>query len=227
MRWRFGNNKWNKNIKYTEVPYEKESLDHYRNCRRCRRGSGAASPTALWRFPQRNRQRTGGKRCRGEQNSCRLLFVVGNGQQMARWIAEETGGELFRIVPEESYGEDYGACADRAKNELDNEIRPALSSHIDADVMAQYDTIYLGFPIWWYDLPTPVWTFLEEYDLSGKTIIPFFSHNGSSSGANSLNRLSELAEGATVLTDEVLSIPGSSVADSEKEVKEWAAKEQK
>lgn len=151
----------------------------------------------------------------------------GNGQQMARWIAEETGGELFRIVPEESYGEDYGACADRAKNELDNEIRPALSSHIDTDVMAQYDTIYLGFPIWWYDLPTPVWTFLEEYDLSGKTIIPFFSHNGSSSGANSLNRLSELAEGATVLTDEVLSIPGSSVADSEKEVKEWAAKEQK
>ena len=151
----------------------------------------------------------------------------GNGQQMARWIAEETGGELFRIVPEESYGEDYGACADRAKNELDNEIRPALSSHIDADVMAQYDTIYLGFPIWWYDLPTPVWTFLEEYDLSGKTIIPFFSHNGSSSGANSLNRLSELAEGATVLTDEALSIPGSSVADSEEEVKEWAVQELK
>ncbi len=151
----------------------------------------------------------------------------GNGQQMARWIAEETGGELFRIVPEESYGEDYGACADRAKNELDNEIRPALSSHIDADVMAQYDTIYLGFPIWWYDLPTPVWTFLEEYDLSGKTIIPFFSHNGSSSGANSLNRLTQLAKGSTVLTDEVLSIPGSSVANSEDKVKEWAANELK
>ena len=151
----------------------------------------------------------------------------GNGQQMARWIADETGGELFRIVPEESYGEDYGACADRAKNELDNEIRPALSSHIDADVMAQYDTIYLGFPIWWYDLPTPVWTFLEEYDFSGKTIIPFFSHNGSSSGANSLNRLTQLAKGATVLTDEVLSIPGSSVANSEDKVKEWAANELK
>lgn len=147
----------------------------------------------------------------------------GNGQQMARWISEETGGELFRIVPEESYGEDYGACADRAKEELDNEIRPALSSHIDPDMMAQYDTIYLGFPIWWYDLPTPVWTFLEEYDFSGKTVIPFFSHNGSSSGANSLNRIEELIPDATVLSDEVLSIPGSSVSDSENEVKEWAA----
>lgn len=99
-------------------------------------------------------------------------------------------------------------AADRAKNELDNEIRPALSSHIDADVMAQYDTIYLGFPIWWYDLPTPVWTFLEEYDLSGKTIIPFFSHNGSSSGANKFESVeANLQEGATVLTDEVLSTP--------------------
>ena len=149
----------------------------------------------------------------------------GNGQQMARWIAEETGGELFRIVPEESYGEDYGACADRAKNELDNEIRPALSSHIDEAVMAQYDTIYLGFPIWWSDLPMPVWTFLEEYDLSGKTIIPFYSHEGTSSGGNSLNRVRELAEGATVLTDEAFSVRGSSVPDSEAEVKEWASKE--
>ena len=147
----------------------------------------------------------------------------GNGQQMARWIAEETGGELFRIVPAESYGENYGACADRAKNELDNGIRPELSSHIDADIMAQYDTIYLGFPVWWYDLPMPVWSFLEEYDLSGKTIIPFFSHNGSSNGANSLSRVAELSAGATVLTDDALSIRGSSVAGSEKEVKQWAA----
>lgn len=147
----------------------------------------------------------------------------GNGQKMARWIAEETGGDLFRIVPTESYGEDYNACADRAKNELDNEIRPELSEHIDADVMAQYDKIYIGFPVWWYDLPMPVWTFLEEYDFSGKTVIPFFSHNGSSNGANSVNRVKELAKGATVLTEDVLSVRGSSVDKSEKEVKDWAA----
>lgn len=160
----------------------------------------------------------------GESNVLVAYFSwSGNGQQMARWIAEETGGDLFRIVPTESYGEDYNACADRAKEELDNEIRPELSEHIDADVMAQYDVIYLGFPVWWYDLPMPVWTFLEEYDLSGKTVIPFFSHNGSSSGANSLNRVAELAKDATVLTKDALSLRGSAVADSEAEVKAWAA----
>lgn len=119
----------------------------------------------------------------------------GHGQQMARWIAEETGGELFRIVPAKAYGEDFNSCADRAKKELDEGTRPTLSEHIDAATMAQYNVIYLGFPIWWYDLPMPVWTFLEEYDLSGKKIIPFFSHNGSMGGANSLNRISELAKG--------------------------------
>ena len=148
----------------------------------------------------------------------------GNGQQMARWIAEETGGDLFRIVPAEPYGEDFNACADRAKNELDSQIRPELSEHIDADVMSQYDVIYIGFPVWWYDLPMPVWTFLEEYDLSGKTVIPFFSHNGGSNGANSVNRVTELAKSATVLADDALSLRGSSVADSEKEVKDWAQK---
>ena len=145
----------------------------------------------------------------------------GNGQQMARWISEETGGDLFRIVPSEPYGEDFDSCADRAKNELDNEIRPELAEHIDAETMAQYDVIYVGFPVWWYDLPMPVWTFLEEYDLSGKTVIPFFSHNGSSSGANSVNRVAELAKGATVLTDDALSLRGSSVSSSEKEVRDW------
>ena len=146
----------------------------------------------------------------------------GHGQQMARWISDETGADLFRIVPEEPYGEDYSECADRAKNELDNGIRPTLSEHIDADIMAQYDTIYLVFPVWWYDLPMPVWTFLEEYDLNGKTIIPCFSHNGSASGANSLNRVAELAAGANVLTEKSLSIRGSDVSNSETEVKDWA-----
>lgn len=146
----------------------------------------------------------------------------GHGQQMARWISDETGADLFRIVPSESYGDDYKECADRAKNELDNGIRPDLSEHIDAQTMAQYDKIYLVFPVWWYDLPMPVWTFLEEYDLTGKTIIPCFSHNGSSNGANSLDRISELATGSNVLTDEALSISGNSVADSEENVREWA-----
>ncbi len=147
----------------------------------------------------------------------------GNGQQMADWIAEETGGDLFRILTEDAYGNDFDSTADRAQRELNNGVRPVLATHIAPEIMAQYDVIYLGFPVWWYDLPMPVWAFLEEYDLSGKTIIPFFSHNGSSSGANSLNRIAELASGADVLTENALSIRGSSVSGAEAEVKEWAA----
>lgn len=159
----------------------------------------------------------------GNSNALAAYFSwSGHGQQMARWISDETGADIFRIVPSESYGEDYNECADRAKNELDNGIRPELSEHIDPQTMAQYDTIYLVFPVWWYDLPMPVWTFLEEYDLTGKTIIPCFSHNGSSNGANSVKRVSELAKGANVLTDKVLSISGNSVANSEKEIRDWA-----
>lgn len=148
----------------------------------------------------------------------------GNGQKMARWIAEEKGADIFRIVPADDYGSDYQACADRAKSELDNGTRPELAEHIDKETLDKYDTIYLGFPVWWYDLPMPVWSFLEEYDLSGKTIIPFFSHNGSSDGANSLDRVKELAPNSDVRTDDALSINGNNVANSEDEVKEWAAK---
>ncbi len=162
------------------------------------------------------------------QGSSDMLVVYfswsGNGQKMARWIAEEKGADIFRIVPADDYGSDYQACADRAKSELDNGTRPELAEHIDKETLDKYDTIYLGFPVWWYDLPMPVWSFLEEYDLSGKTIIPFFSHNGSSDGANSLDRVKELAPNSDVRTDDALSINGNNVANSEDEVKEWAAR---
>lgn len=149
--------------------------------------------------------------------------LSGNVQQMAEWISGETGGDIFRIVPAEMYSKDFEACSERAKNELDNGIRPELAAHIEKDFMAQYDTIFIGFPVWWYDLPMPVWTFLEEYDLSDKTIVPFFSHNGSANGANSLGRITELAKDADVWEDVAMPVQGSRVANAEKDVKEWAA----
>ena len=161
----------------------------------------------------------------GESNTLVAYFSwSGNVQQMARWITEETGGDIFRIVPEESYGEEFNPCADRAKNELDNGIRPAISEHIDKETMEKYDVIYIGFPVWWYDLPMPIWTFLEEYDFSGKTIIPFFSHNGSSDGAGSLDTISRLAPDSEILSDDAISVRGNDVADSENEIKEWIQK---
>ena len=78
-----------------------------------------------------------------------------------------------------------------------------------------------GFPIWWYDLPMPVWSFLEEYDLSGKTIIPFFTHNGSSSGASSISTVAKLCPDSTVLTDDYFTYLGKNVDEAESDVDEW------
>lgn len=142
----------------------------------------------------------------------------GNTQQLANMVAEETGGDLFRIVPETPYTNND--VFDRAQRELNDGTRPPLSEHIDEEVMAEYDVIFVGFPIWWYDLPMPVWTFLEEYDLSGKTIIPFFSHNGSSSGASSISTVKRLCPDSTV-ENNYLSIRGSSVSGAESQVENW------
>lgn len=145
----------------------------------------------------------------------------GNTQQMSEWIAEESGSDLYQITPTEEYGADFNTCADRAREELDNGIRPQLDDLMDVETMVQYDTVYVGFPIWWYDLPMPVAAFLENYDLSGKTVIPFFSHNGSSSGASSLGTLAGICESATLLSDDALSVSGSNVGGSESEIRDW------
>lgn len=145
----------------------------------------------------------------------------GNLDKMAHWIADETGGDLVRVTAKEAYPENYNATADRAKNEVDNGIRPEINVDLTKEQMAQYDTVFFGFPVWWYDLPMSMWTFLESYDFSGKTLIPFFSHEGSSNGAGALPRVTELAKGANVRTGDALSIRGGSVASSENAVRDW------
>lgn len=145
----------------------------------------------------------------------------GNTEALTEMLEKETGADVFRIVPETSYGEDFDQCAQRAQNELNEGIRPELSSHMDKETMAEYDVILLGFPIWWYDLPMPVWTFLEEYDFSGKTIIPYFTHNGSSGGAGSLETIEKLCPDSTVMTDNALSVAGNDVDNAEEQAKEW------
>ena len=143
----------------------------------------------------------------------------GNTQQVANWISDKTGGEIFRIIPEVNYTNDD--VFDRAQDELNSGTRPPLSSHIEKETMAKYDVIFIGFPIWWYDLPMPVWTFLEEYDLSGKTIIPFFTHNGSSSGASSISTIEKLCPDSTVLTHNYFTYAGNNIAEAESTVDEW------
>lgn len=148
----------------------------------------------------------------------------GHLKQMAHWVADETGGDLVRVLAKDEYPEDYDETTDRAKKELDDGIRPEINVKLTADQMKQYDTVFIGYPVWWYDLPMPMWTFLESVDLKGKTVIPMFSHEGSSDGADSLDTLKKLAKGADVKTDDALSVQGTKVKDSEEEVRDWVKK---
>lgn len=146
---------------------------------------------------------------------------TGHLDSMAHWIADETGGDLVRVTAKDPYPDDYDETVDRAKREQDDDARPEINVELTAEEMAQYDTVFFGFPVWWYDLPMPMDTFLEAYDFSEKTVIPFFSHEGSSNGANSLSTLETLAAGATVQTEDALSIQGGKVDASEQDVRSW------
>lgn len=160
-----------------------------------------------------------------QSESGKVLVVYfswsGHLHSMAGWIADETGGDLVRVTAKEAYPESYNDTANRAKKEQDDGTRPPINVDLTAEQFVQYDTVYFGFPVWWYDLPMSMWTFLESYDFSGKTVYPFFSHEGSSSGANSLTTLKDLAKGADVRTDVALSIRGGKVDSSEKDVRDW------
>lgn len=102
------------------------------------------------------------------------VLAPGNTAKMAGWIQERVGGDLFSIVVTEPYSEDYDECLDRAADEKAAGARPELVNHVEN--MEDYDVIFLGFPNWWYTAPMAVFSFIEEYDLSGKTIIPFCAH---------------------------------------------------
>lgn len=104
--------------------------------------------------------------------------------QVAKTLAEATDADLFEIVPEQIYTtEDLDWHNDKSRSSVemkDSTARPAVASKVEN--MAQYNTIYVGFPIWWYTAPRIVNTFLEQYDLTGKTIIPFATSGGSDMG---------------------------------------------
>lgn len=110
--------------------------------------------------------------------------ATGNTKKVAETIAEITGGTLFEIEPAQPYtAEDldgWNQSARGTRESKDRSTRPEVKNKVKD--MAQYDTIYLGFPIWWYTCPTIINTFLEQYDLGGKTIIPFATSGGSDFG---------------------------------------------
>lgn len=144
--------------------------------------------------------------------------VLGNMEYMALTIQDAIGGDLFRIETKEAYPLDHEPLVDQAAEEQDENARPELTTHIENP--EQYDTILLGYPNWWGDMPQPLFTFLEEYDFSEKTIIPFNSHGGSGF-SNTIEEIKELQPDANI-SDEGLSISRDKVADSVQDVTDWA-----
>ena len=158
----------------------------------------------------------------GDTNVLVVYFTwSGHLDSMAHWIADETGGDILRVLAKDEYPESYDATVDRAKKEKNDGERPEITVSLTAEQMNKYDTVFIGFPVWWYDLPMPMCTFLEGADLSGKTVNIFFSHEGTSDGGSALSTISTLAPGAAVNTAGALSVRGSRVKDSENVVREW------
>lgn len=143
---------------------------------------------------------------------------MGNTEYVAKVIQQTVGGDLFRIETVEEYPLDHDPLVDQAADEQDEKKRPELLNHVEN--FEQYETIILGFPNWWADLPMPVYTFLEEYDFSGKTIIPFVTHGGSGF-SGTVRTISDIQPQAEV-SDNTLSLSRNAVAGSAEDVIAWA-----
>lgn len=143
----------------------------------------------------------------------------GNTEQVAQIIQQETGGDLFEIAPATPYTDDYNELLDIAQQEQSDKARPELAGQVEN--WEQYDTIFVGYPNWWSDAPMAVYTFVESYDWSVKTLVPF---NTSASGGfgRSLSGLEESASGATILDG--LSFTERTLGDAQSEVTTWLDK---
>lgn len=150
-------------------------------------------------------------------NTLILYFSMsGNTETVANYIHDQIGGDIIKLETEQTYPEDYDELVDYARDEQRENARPALATVIEN--INQYDTIFLGYPNWWGDMPMPIYTFLDQYDLSNKTIAPFITHGGSGLSGTPDNIQEEEPE-ATVT--EGLAIAGDEAENSQSEVNQW------
>ena len=142
--------------------------------------------------------------------------AVGNAKLLADIAQTVISGDTFAIETVEKYPSGYRATTNQASTEQSSRARPTLSTHVTN--WDNYDTIILVYPCWWGKLPMPVYTFLEEYDFTGKTILPLCTHEGSGMGSTQ-GELVETCPGATVLSG--LAVPGSNAASAAADVENW------
>lgn len=120
----------------------------------------------------------------------------GNTENVAKSIQSQTDSDIFEIVPATPYSDDYDAVVDLAQAEQSEDARPAIADSIEN--IADYDVIYVGYPNWWGDMPMILYSFLDDYDLSGKTIVPFVT-SGGSGFSNTIRTIESMEPDAEVL----------------------------
>ena len=147
------------------------------------------------------------------------VIPPGNVQQLAGWVQEETDGDLFAIRVTDPYPSDWDACLDRANQERGEDARPGLQERVEN--LDDYDTVFLGYPNWWYGVPMPLLTFLEENDLSGKEVYLFCSH-GTGGLANSVEIITEAAPDA-IISDNIFDCYEEEASSSQEEIQNWAS----
>ncbi len=143
--------------------------------------------------------------------------LMGNVEYTASLVQNQIGGDIFRIETVIPYPSDYSDTTNQAKNEQNENARPELVSHLEN--VSQYDTVYLGFPNWWGDMPMAVYSFLEEYDFTGKEIHVFVCHGGSGA-AGTISNIQSLQSGASVDTNP-LTLYWTDVENAENLVMNW------
>lgn len=140
---------------------------------------------------------------------------TGNTEVIASMIAEYTGGDLFQVETITVYPDEYNELIEQARQEQNDDARPELASSVED--MDAYDTIFIGYPNWWGTMPMTMFTFLESYDFSGKTVVPFCTHEGSALGSSERD-ISELIPDAELL--EGLAVRGQTAQNRQDEARE-------
>ena len=155
---------------------------------------------------------------RADENYSVGTIEVGNTQILAEYIVDEVGADSFHIETVTPYPAGYDECCDVAKQELNDKARPEITGSVD---MEQYYSVFLGYPIWWGDMPMAVYTFMESYDWSDKVVIPFCTHEGS--GLSGTDSSIASTTGAQVLT--AIDMRGSTAQalndDTKQTVRTW------
>lgn len=142
--------------------------------------------------------------------------VTGNTGAVARMISEAAKADLFSIRTVQKYPDNYDDTLDQAQDEQSQDTRPELETELES--LDAYQTIFLGFPNWWGDMPMAVYSFLDDYDLSGKTLIPFVT-SGGSGFSSTISEIESAEPEADVL--EGLFLSSSEASDAEEVVEDW------